>query len=570
MPQVSPEQIQAIKEKIDFLGLVQRYCTLRQAGDRWMGVCPFHQETKPSMSVNPERGFFYCFGCHASGDVIDFYCRINGLDFMDGVQELAREAGIELDSKGRSQEGKKSGLRRQCLEMHRLAQELFEQALASEQGKAGRNYLVSRGFDQETARRFGLGWAPNTWNTLKRHLSGQGFSPEQGVQAGLLSQNQQGRIYDRFRSRLMFPIHNLGSKVVAYGGRIVGEGEPKYVNSSESPIFTKGDLLYGLEQARRSISQSKQALLTEGYADVLTLVQFGFANACGVLGTSLTSAQVRRLSGLCTTVILLFDGDRAGQQAALRSAEMILTAGLQVRVVCLPDGEDVDSLLRSQGKDALQDLLHRAEEGLAFCLRMITTFAAPKDIMAWAVSFLQSLSQPAWQAYYIPRLARGLQLSEAELRKAVQDPRRSFSAQQPAQSAVSSGPSGQRDRELLAFAVRCPEYVPKLKAQGLAGLLRTDRGRQFWNKLCHYGPDLILPYLDQGEKAFYVSCQMQGKDPEKERKVWDDIADLLLRGREQSTKQRLKEAIAQAQARGDEQEVARLLSAFSQFLKGAE
>jgi DNA primase len=267
---------------------------------------------------------------------------------------------------------------------------------------------------------------------------------------------------------------------------------------------------------------------------------------------------------------LLFDGDRAGQQAALRSAEMILTAGLQVRVVCLPDGEDVDSLLRSQGKEALQDLMYSAEEGLAFCLRMITTYAAPKDIMAWAVNFLQSLSQAAWQAYYLPRLAMGLQLSEAELRRAVQGPRSASSVQRSPQTAVSSAPSGQRDRELLAFALRCPEYMTKLKAQGLAELLRTERGRQFWNKLCFYGPDQILPYLDQGEKAFFVSCQLQRQDQDKDRKVWDDISDLLLRGREQSIKQRLKEAIAQAQARGDEQEVSRLLSAYSQFLKGAE
>ncbi len=570
MPKVFPEHIQTIKERIDFLDLVRRYVDLRQTGDRWMGVCPFHQETKPSMSVQPERGYFYCFGCHASGDVIDFYSRINGLEFMDAVRELAREAGVQLSQAEDSQAGNQAGLRRQCLDMHAVAQALFHQALYSEQGKAGRDYLQTRGFDQEIIERFELGWAPMSWNGLKNSLAQKGFTPEQGVQAGLLSQNKQGRIYDRFRSRIMFPIHNLGGKIVAYGGRIVGQGEPKYLNSSETPIFTKGDLLYGLNQARRNVTQSKQVLLTEGYADVLTLVQFGFDNACGVLGTSLTSTQVRRLSGLCTEVVLIFDGDRAGREAALRSAEMILTAGLQVRVVSLPDSQDVDNLLRSQGKQALQELIQEAKEGLAFCLHMITSNAAPKDIMSWAVRFLTSLGQESWQAYYLPRMAEGLHVSEAELRKALQKTKRSSSPQQPAKTPITIRASGQRDRELLAFAVRCPQYVPQLKAHGLAGLLRTERGQRFWEKLCTHGSEYILPFLDEGEKAFFVSCQMHEKDPEKDRAVFEDICNLLIQGRERTTKQRLRAAIAQAQDSGNEQEMARLLDAYSQFLKGGE
>lgn len=570
MPKVTPDQIQAIKDRIDFLDLVRRYVNLRQAGERWMGVCPFHQESKPSLSVHPERGLFYCFGCQASGDVIDFYSRINGLDFMESVQELAREARVELDTGGDSQSGDQARLRRQCLEMHVLAQGLFRQALGSDQGNAGREYLQERGFDSEIIERFGLGWAPMSWNSLKKHLAHKGYPPEQGVQAGLLSQNQQGHIYDRFRSRIMFPIHNLGGKVVAYGGRIVGQGDPKYLNSSETPIFTKGDLLYGLDQARRSVTQNKKALLTEGYSDVLTLAQFGFENSCGVLGTSLTLPQVRRLSGLCSTVVLIFDGDRAGRQASLRSAEMIMAAGLQVQVVCLPEGEDVDSLLRTQGRDALQELIHTAEEGLAFCLRMIRTNTAPKEIMDWAVRFLSGLGQASWQAYYLPRLAEGLHVSEAELRSAFQEAHRPHPRQSGSKPLVSSQPSGQRDRELLAFAVRHPEYVPKLKAQGLKEFLRTERGRGLWDKLCSHGPDQVLPFLDAGEKSFFVSCQLQDRDPEKDRAVWEDISNLLLRGREKNTKQRLAAAIAQAEARGDQKEVARLLSAFSQLVKGGE
>ena len=571
MSKIDPETIQAVKDRIDVVELIRRYVDLRQAGERWMGVCPFHQETKPSMSVHPERGFFYCFGCHASGDVIDFYCRINGLEFMEGLQELAREAGVPLEFGHQEQAGEKARVRRHCLDMHALAQTQFVQALNGDQGQEARDYLHQRGFDPEVVHRFGLGWAPMSWNRLKGHLAAKGYSPEQGVQAGLLSKNQEGRIYDRFRSRLMFPIHNLSGKVVAFGGRIVGQGEPKYLNSSETPIYKKSDILYGLALTRQSVTQKKQALLTEGYADVLSLVQFGFDNACGVLGTALTSKQVRRLSGLCSNIALLFDGDRAGQEATLRSAQMILAAGLQVRVVRLPKDEDVDSLLRGHGADALQQLLQRAEEGLAFCLGVITSNAAPKDILAWAVTFLTSLKEVSWQAYYLPRLAEGLHLSEAELRNAL----RAEHGQRKGASSSRSTPSsprgsGQRDRELLAYALRHPQAIPALDAQGLQNILRTERGRCFWQKVTRYGVDQVLPYLDEGEKAFFVSCQLEQEDQATAQRVWADITHLLAKGREQTTKESLKAAIAQAQARGETQEVARLLKAYSQFLKGAE
>jgi len=562
--------IDEIKAKLDIVQLVQRYVDLRPVGDRWSGVCPFHQETKPSFSVSPELGLFYCFGCQASGDALDFYCRINGLDFAEGIKELAEETGVRLRKGAGTGQGEQASLRRRCLAMHELAQSFFRHCLTGKPGEPARSYLSGRGLSQETIEAFGLGYSPDSWEGLKNALQRQGYSAEQGAQAGLLSQSRQGRIFDRFRGRIIFPIFDLGGRVVAFGGRTLGEGEPKYLNSSDTPIFKKGDLLYGLYQARQAITQSKEALLTEGYSDVLTLVQSGFPNACGVLGTALTPAQVKRLSGLCRCVTLIFDGDRAGEQASLRSAAMVLQAGLSARVVSLPQGEDVDSLLRQQGAEALQALLQEAREGLAFCLSMINVYYAPREMLRWAVDFLQGLPEAAWQAYYVPRIAKGLQLSEAELRQALHEPRGQRERKEMARALQSSSP-GARDRELLRFALCYPQYIPSLREHGLEGVLRTERGRAFWSKLVQHGrSDDMLPLLDDGEKRFYVECKFNpayNVDPEQ---VWDDLRAFLDRRRKDREQKELQQALSKAQQRGDTREVFRLLEQFSRFSKGEE
>jgi DNA primase len=454
--------------------------------------------------------------------------------------------------------------------MHELAQSFFRQCLAGKSGEAPRSYLLGRGLSQETIDAFGLGYSLDSWQGLKNVLLRQGYTAEQGVQAGLLSQNKQGRVYDRFRGRIIFPIFDLGGRVAAFGGRTIGDGEPKYLNSSDTPIFKKGDLLYGLYQARQNITQSKEALLTEGYSDVLTLVQSGFGNACGVLGTALTSTQVKRLSGLCRKVTLIFDGDRAGEQASLRSAAMVLQAGLSAQVVSLPQGEDVDSLLRREGAEALQALLQEAREGLAFCLSMISVYYAPREMLRWAVDFLQGLPEASWQAYYLPRIAKGLQLSEAELRQALQEPRGQRQRQEMAKALQSSSP-GARDRELLRFALCYPQYISRLREHGLEEVLRTERGRIFWDKLQRHGrSDDMLPLLDEGEKRFFVECKFNpayNVDPEQ---VWQDLRAFLDRSRKDKEQKELQQALSRAQQRGDTQEVFRLLEQFSRFSKGEE
>lgn len=551
--------IAAIKAALRIEDVVGRYVELRPTGTRLVAPCPFHQETKPSFSVNPDAGFYYCFGCQAAGDVIEFYRAINGLEFGEAVDALAREAGLER--KQRVVPRDTGGVSRSaCLEMHSLASAFYRQALQSSAGRAAREYIARRGLSPETVDRFALGWAPSGWNALRDHLRSRGFGYEAAEKAGLVSRSPKGSYYDRFRERLIFPIMNLTGQAVAFGGRTLVDGDgPKYLNSSETPIYIKGEHLYGLYQARRAISHTKSVLLTEGYVDVLSLHQFGFGHSCGVLGTALTPEQVHRLSGLAGRVDMVFDGDNAGRKAALRAAEMVLTQGLKCRVLCLPEGEDVDSILQKSGRERLEELISGAVDGLDYCLTQVAVLS-PKEILSWARSFISRLKQVNWQAYYLPRLAAGLRLSETELR-------RELDTREGVPSRLETSRPVQVDRELLAFAVRFPEYRDALAAEDLPAVLTSERSRSFWRKLCEYDPSTILQHLDAGEKKFYVACQMRADAGlEDAAEQWREYLEYFESRREAQDRTPLLEKLHKARQSGDFREELRLLALYDKSL----
>ena len=551
--------IAEIKARLRIEDVIGRHVELRPAGSRLVAPCPFHQETKPSFSVNPEGGFYYCFGCQASGDIIEFYRAINGLEFGEAVEALALEAGLQIRRRSEYQQAGALS-RTQCLEMHALASVFYRQVLGRPAGQAARDYISRRGLAPEIVERFCLGWAPAGWNELRDHLRGRGFSEDSAEKAGLVSKSAKGSFYDRFRERLIFPIMNLSGQTVAFGGRSLVDGDgPKYLNSSETPIYTKGEHLYGLYQARRAMSHSKSALLTEGYVDVLSLHQFGFENSCGVLGTALTPEQVHRLSGLVGQVDLVFDGDNAGRKAALRSAEMILTQGLRCRVVCLPEGEDVDSVLQKQGRDCLADLVARATDGLDYCLRQLSAHQAPKDVLLWATGFMSRLKKLDWQSFYLPKLAAGLGLSETELRRTLAEKDKGVEVAAP--ERLEQCKPSQLDKNLLAFAVRFPEYHGQLQELGLGEALATERGRIFWNKIFGANPHEILSHLDQGEKQFYVQCQMRTDvTADDGRDEWDEVREFLRQTGQRRALDGLNTGLRKARQSGDFQEELRLLA----------
>ncbi len=520
---------QAIKDRINIKDLVGRYVQLRHTGgNRWMAPCPFHQETKGSFSVNEEQGFFYCFGCQASGDIFDFYARINGIEFKEALEQLAQEAGVSLrehrpgQSGGQSQDKKK-----QALKLHDLARTHFRSNLASAAGKNCRDYIAGRELDEKIVESFELGWSLDDWNALTNVFMRSGFTKEQGVDSGLLIKNDKGSIYDRFRARLMFPIKSLSGQVIAFGGRIIDNADAaKYINSSDSPIYKKGDNLYGLFQARGSISAKKSVILTEGYMDVLTLHQFGYKNACGVLGTALTPEQIKRLGGFASNLELIFDGDAPGRKAALRSAEMILSKGLNCRVVILPDPEDIDSLLKKQGVKAFEDLREKAPDGLAYCMRTLNASFSPREISAWVKEFLQKLEHPEHLSRYISELAIGLGLEERIIRQELgATAPKHADAQVQAQGYDFGGRPEQippQDRLFLEFAVRCPRYINQLAAKGLAFALQSSWAAALWARLMslpqeNFEARLVFE-LEGEDKSFCMRCLGEDMPPRDEAK----------------------------------------------------
>lgn len=514
---------QAIKDRINIVDLVKRYVNLHHSGgSRWMGPCPFHQETKGSFSVNEEEGFFYCFGCQASGDIFDFYSRINGVDFKEALEQLAEEAGIELKvARNPQQSGeadKARTLRKQALKMHEVAKKFYRGNLLATAGKACREYIAARELSKEIVESFELGWSLPEWSGLSNALRRAGFSPADTVASGLVIHGDKGA-YDRFRSRLMFPIKNLSGHVIAFGGRIIDQADTaKYINSSDSPIYKKGDNLYGLFQARRAVSAKKSVMMTEGYMDVLTLHQFGYQNSCGVLGTALTAEQIKRLAGFTSHMELIFDGDPPGRKAALRSAEMILSRGLNCRVVLLPDDEDIDSLLKGHGKEEFEDLREKAPDGFTFCLRVLNESYAPKDALAWMKQFMQHLELPELAGKYVSEFARGLGFDAAILRKDLglqeMHPRRYWAGQKRLPGDTAPGvaaPSFKKpdpDRQFLAFAIRNLHHVERLAECGLEFALSAPWARDFWSKIVSVAPSClegdILAQLDDKEKQFWI------------------------------------------------------------------
>ncbi len=530
---------QAVKARLNIADIVRRYVTLQRTGSRWVAPCPFHQETKPSFSVNEEEGFFHCFGCQASGDIFDFYARINGLEFRDALEQLAEEAGVRLDERGSAADGaaaKTAQARRNALKMYELAAGYYSRHLAGSDGAECRAYLEKRRLSPETVEAFGLGWSSREWKGLADTLRRSGFAGDDAVKIGLLSASDRGSPYDRFRGRLMFPIRNLSGQAIAFGGRIIAPDEDaaKYINSADSLLYKKGDHLYGLFQARRTISAKKSVLLTEGYMDVLTLHQFGYTNACGVLGTALTQEQVKRLAGFCSDLELLFDGDGAGRKAALRGAEMALAKGLRCRVALMPDGEDIDSLLQERGGEAFEALRKSAPEGVDFCIRVLAG-GSPRDALEWVKNFLRQVEQPELLSAYVSKLARGLDLDEAELRSALPSAGRIFAGRAAPVSAQKSAPG--LEGQLLRYLVRNPRHLPVLRDHGAELLFSHPFSRSLWAAVAGCAPvfaaDDILARLADKEKEYWIRHRMTGPQDNDEavraEKAEQELADICKR-----------------------------------------
>lgn len=364
----SPQFLDELRTRVGLADVVGKRTKLVRKGREHSGLCPFHKEKTPSFTVNEEKGFYHCFGCGAHGSIIDFLMETEGLTFPEAVERLAVQAGMEIP-RDTPQERERQKRRQTLYDVTEGASAYFEKMLRMPEGRAGLEYLKKRGLSDETIKAFRLGFAPETRrgtpSGLKGALARDGIEENLMVEAGLLIRpdDKARDPYDRFRGRVMFPITDRRSKVVAFGGRIIGDGEPKYLNSPETPLFHKGHLLYGLAQAQAAARNVGTVIVTEGYMDVIALAQAGFHNAVAPLGTALTEDQLALLWKVVAEPVLCFDGDNAGQRAAARAAERalpLLKPGVGLRFALMPTGEDPDSLVSKGGPDAMQSVLDAA------------------------------------------------------------------------------------------------------------------------------------------------------------------------------------------------------------------
>jgi DNA primase len=358
---ISPGFLEELRNRISVSDIVGKRVKLTKKGREHSGLCPFHSEKSPSFTVNDEKGFYHCFGCGSHGGAVDFIMNTEGLSFPEAVESLAQQAGMEIP--------KDTPEQRIHLEKRTTLYDVMEQAcvyyerlLRMPEGRIGLEYLRNRGLSEEIIKRFRLGFSSNNQGGLRSALKREGIEDALMIEAGLLIQpdDPKRQPYDRFRERVMFPITDRRGKVIAFGGRILGDGKPKYLNSPETPLFHKGNVLYALAQSREAAHKLDQVIVTEGYMDVIGLAQGGFHNAVAPLGTALTEDQIKLLWKLSKTPLLCFDGDAAGQRAAIRGAERALPhlkPGLSLHFVTMPPGEDPDSLIKNEGRAAMQTLL---------------------------------------------------------------------------------------------------------------------------------------------------------------------------------------------------------------------
>lgn len=358
---MAEDTVRQIKEAADIVAVIGEHVSLTRAGANYKGRCPFHSEKTPSFIVTPARQSFHCFGCNEGGDVFSFLMKYHNLSFGEAMANLAQRFQITLPDRDMSDEDRaKVKLRQTLQDANEKAAALFHDFLkTSPQAEKARQYLTKRAMPASVIDRFRLGYAPDSWDFLKKRL-GASFPPEVLQQAGLMVASPKGTFYDRFRDRILFPIVDMTGRVAGFGGRILGDGEPKYLNTDRTPLFDKGRILFGLYQNRQAIRQARSCIVVEGNFDMLSLVAHGIENVVAPLGTALTQAHIRTLKGYADEAVLLFDGDAAGLKAAQRSVPLFLTELVNARVSVLPKEHDPDTFVRQHGKDGLLEHLDQA------------------------------------------------------------------------------------------------------------------------------------------------------------------------------------------------------------------
>lgn len=444
------EVVEEVRLQNDIVEVISRYVPLKQKGGSYFGLCPFHNEKTPSFSVNSEKQFYYCFGCGAAGNVFSFVMEMENCDFPEAMQRLAENAHITLpEPEKNAQAIAAEQLKAKLFDIHKAAGRFYYDCLQAEEGKEARAYIEKRQMDPRIARKFGIGYAPDRYEALFQHLLEKGFEKSDILKTGLVLENKDKNGYhDRFRGRLMFPIFDVQARVVGFGGRILGKGEPKYLNSPETILFSKSRNLYGLHFAKAA--RNRELILVEGYMDMLSIYQAGFHNVVASLGTAFNQDHARTLKRFADDIILLYDSDEAGTNAALRAIPVLTKNGFRVKVTQVPDGKDPDEFIKANGAAEFSRLLVNAVHYISFeiaCIRTKYNLNNPEHRVRFATEaakILAGLDSEIERNVYLGEVSRMTGVEE----KAIQ---REISKLMQKEDAVFQKQAVQRQQNLKSY-----------------------------------------------------------------------------------------------------------------------
>jgi DNA primase len=483
---ISQDKIAEIRNRASIVEVISDYVTLKKAGRNHMGLCPFHGEKTPSFTVSEEKGIYHCFGCHAGGSVFQFLMEYDHQSFPEAVEQVAKRYGIVIERSDAGHYQRDLGERENLFRINERAAANYQRILFDlPEGKVALEYLKQRGVDDAIARKFMLGFAPQGGSGLVGLVKKESLALADAIKLGLVGQRNPQQYYEKFFARVMFPIANAAGKIVGFGGRVMDQGMPKYLNSSETPLFHKGSTVYGLHQAKEGIRQADRVVVVEGYLDVIALAQHGIAYAVATLGTALSVDHVRALSRYSKNIIALFDGDDAGLKAAARSFEIFVEAGLLGRAAFLPKDEDPDTFVRQQGKDAVEKLLDQAVPLADFYFSWLqrrhgSTIEGKSQTASEIGRLLAKVTNP-FEVDLLIRRAADLGVREELLRRPVANAANGRPLLPSRPVAAVAAPGDSRDdiaeRSLVGLVLRVPALLEKLAQEARVRRCFSDKWR---------------------------------------------------------------------------------------------
>jgi len=528
-----------VKQQADIVRVVGEYVRLKKSGQNFTGLCPFHSEKTPSFAVHPVKQIYHCFGCGVGGDVFKFVMEMEKITFPESVRAVAEKCGIAIPrARERTPEERQQNQQRTSLvELHREAAAFFTQQLnATPEGRAAKAYLLDRGLDSEAMARFGIGFAPSGGEALLRAFKQK--YPEKTLEAsGLFSRDQQnGRLFDRFRRRVMFPIANDSGKIVAFGGRALGDDLPKYLNSPETPIYTKSNILYHLDRAKEALRQRDFAVLVEGYMDAIAVERAGISNVVASCGTSLTEPQVKLLNRFTRRIIVNYDPDTAGQAATERSLAILLEQGAEVRVLALPGGKDPDSFIRSEGAAAYTKLLNEAPPYVDYLIsraRKMDMSTAEGKLRAvnFLLPYVQRIPDRILRSEWATRIAQQLRIEEPVLRESMRKAAHERRSEVKARPELVSRVGKPAERRLVQMLIEAEEFRSRLAEEiRAAELHRGLESERILGALCDAcatglrpdAADLALA-LEEGDRRLLFEIAFESGAPP----TWEEAESCL-------------------------------------------